>query len=75
VRVVAAAATDGRDRADLRREQLASNRVKARQNRLINSAGPSKRDQVWPWFMSADWSRTWRLLWTSSLKEGSSVTY
>jgi hypothetical protein len=47
VRVVAAAAPDGRDRAALRREQLASDRVEARQNRLTNSAGFNEGDRVW----------------------------
>jgi hypothetical protein len=41
VQKVAAALPDGRDRAALRGEQLASDRVKARQNRLIISTGPS----------------------------------
>jgi hypothetical protein len=47
--VVAAAAPDGRERAGLRREQVASNRVKARQDRLANSAGFSKGYHVWPY--------------------------
>jgi hypothetical protein len=47
VRVVAAAAPDGRDCAALRREQLVSDRVKARQNRVLNSAGSRERGQVW----------------------------
>jgi peptidoglycan hydrolase CwlO-like protein len=38
VRMVAAAAPDDRDRAALRREQLASNRVGARQNHLVGAA-------------------------------------
>jgi peptidoglycan hydrolase CwlO-like protein len=45
-RMVAAVAPDGRDRAALRREQLASDRVKARQNRLSSSAGFSEGDRV-----------------------------
>jgi hypothetical protein len=46
-RAVAASPVDGRDRAALRREQLASDRGKDRQNRLIISAESSKRGQVW----------------------------
>jgi hypothetical protein len=46
VRVVPAAAQDGRDPAALWRGQLASDRVKASQNRLINSDGSSGGDQV-----------------------------
>jgi hypothetical protein len=45
--VIAAAAPDGRDCAALRREQLASDRAKARQNRLTNSAGFNEGDHVW----------------------------
>jgi hypothetical protein len=41
VRVVTAAAPDRRKRAALRREQLASDRVKAHQKRLITSTGPN----------------------------------
>jgi hypothetical protein len=40
VRAVAAAPPDRRQRATLRREQLASDRVKARQKRLIIPTGP-----------------------------------
>jgi hypothetical protein len=47
VQAVAASPPDGWDSAALWREQLASDRVKARQNRLINSAGSSERGQVW----------------------------
>jgi hypothetical protein len=47
VRAVVAVPSDGRDRLALRRARLASDRVKARQNRLINSAGSSERDEVW----------------------------
>jgi hypothetical protein len=47
VRVVAAAAPDGRDSAALRTEQLASDRVQACQDRLDNSAGFSEGDHVW----------------------------
>jgi hypothetical protein len=46
VRVVAAAVPGGRDRASLKREQPASDGVKAHQNRLINSAGFNDGDQV-----------------------------
>jgi hypothetical protein len=49
VGVVAAATPDGRDRAALTKEQLASDRVKARQDRLANSAGFSEGDHVWPY--------------------------
>jgi hypothetical protein len=49
VRVVAAAAPDDRDRAALRREQLASDRVEARQNRLIDSTGVTEGDRVRPY--------------------------
>jgi hypothetical protein len=44
---VAAVPADGRDREALRREHLANNRVKARQNRLTNSAGFKKGDRLW----------------------------
>jgi hypothetical protein len=47
VRAVAAALPDGRDRVALRREQLASDRVKAQQNRLTNSAGFKEGDRAW----------------------------
>jgi hypothetical protein len=46
VRVVTAA-PDSRDRAALRREQLASDRMKARQIRLTNSAVFNEGDRVW----------------------------
>jgi hypothetical protein len=112
VRVVAAATPDGRNHA-LRREQLASDRMKARHNRLANLAdskkaikfgcatrlGPegshwsyshhgkactmssagsttwstrssSTPERGWWWFTSTDCHHTWRLLRTSSLKEG-----
>jgi hypothetical protein len=49
VRVVAAAAPDGRDHAGLRREQLASDRVKACQDSLASSARFSEGDHVWPY--------------------------
>jgi hypothetical protein len=49
VRVVAAAALDDRDRAAQRREQLASDRVEARQNRLIDSTGVTEGDRVRPY--------------------------
>jgi hypothetical protein len=41
VRAVAAAPPESRGRAALRREQLASDQVKARQKHLIISNGPS----------------------------------
>jgi hypothetical protein len=47
VRVVAAAAGGGRNRAALKGEQLASYRAEARQNRLTNSAGFNEGDKVW----------------------------
>jgi hypothetical protein len=47
VRAVAATPPDGRDLVALRREQLASDRVKPRQNRLIISAWSSEDDRVW----------------------------
>jgi hypothetical protein len=47
VRVVAAVAPDDGERAALRREQLASDRAKARQNRLTNMAGLNEGDRVW----------------------------
>jgi hypothetical protein len=47
VRVFAAAAPDGRDLAAVRREQLASNRMKAHNDRLANSAGFQEGNQVW----------------------------
>jgi hypothetical protein len=46
VRVVAAAAPDGRDRAAQRRGSCASDRMKARQNRLISLAESREHDQV-----------------------------
>jgi hypothetical protein len=42
-----AALPDRRERAALRREQLTSDRVKARQNRLANLAGFKEGDRVW----------------------------
>jgi hypothetical protein len=45
--MVAAAAQDGRNRVDLRRDHLASDWVKASQNRITNSAGFNKGDRVW----------------------------
>jgi hypothetical protein len=45
--VVAAVAPDDGERADLRREQMASDRAKARQNRLTNMAGLNEGDRVW----------------------------
>jgi hypothetical protein len=49
VRMVAAAAPDDRERAALRSEQLASNRVEARQNHLIGSAGVTEGSRVRPY--------------------------
>jgi hypothetical protein len=46
MRMVAAAAPYDRDRAALRREQLANDRVQARQNRLIGSAEVTEGDRV-----------------------------
>jgi hypothetical protein len=47
VRIVAAAAPDDQERAALRRGQLTSNQVGARQNRLIDSTGVTEGDRVW----------------------------
>jgi hypothetical protein len=47
--MVAAAAPDDRERAALRRGQLTSDRVEARQNRLIDSTGVTGRDRVRPY--------------------------
>jgi hypothetical protein len=47
VRIVAAAAPDDRERAAPRRGQLISDRVEARQNRLIDSTGVTEGDRVW----------------------------
>jgi hypothetical protein len=49
VRIVAAAAPDDRERAALRRGQLTSDRVEARQNRLIDSTGFTEGDRVRPY--------------------------
>jgi hypothetical protein len=49
VRMVAAAAPDDRVRAALRRGQLTSDRVEARQNRLIDSTGVTECDRVRPY--------------------------
>jgi hypothetical protein len=49
VQVVAAAAQDDRERAALRRGQLISDRVEARQNRLIDSTGVTEGDRVRPY--------------------------
>jgi hypothetical protein len=49
VQKVAAAASDDRERAALRRGQLASDRVEARQNRLIDSTGVTEGDRVRPY--------------------------
>jgi predicted RNase H-like nuclease (RuvC/YqgF family) len=70
VRMVTAAAPDDRDGAALRREQLASDRVEARQNHLIGAAGVGEGDRVRPYrparnrkvteasFGSTTWSTT-----------------
>jgi hypothetical protein len=47
VRIVAAAAPDARKRTALRRGRLTSDRVEARQNRLIDSTGVTEGDRVW----------------------------
>jgi hypothetical protein len=58
VRAVAATPPDGRNRAALWREQLASDRVKGRQNRMTNSTDSSGiLERRW-WFMLADGHRT-----------------
>jgi hypothetical protein len=49
VRIVAAAAPDDRERAALSRGQLTSDRVEARQNRLIDSTGITEGDRVRPY--------------------------
>jgi hypothetical protein len=49
VRMVAAASPDDRERAALRRGQLTSDRVEARQNRLIDSTGVTEGDRVRPY--------------------------
>jgi hypothetical protein len=47
VRAVAACTPDGRDRVAQWREQLARDRVKARQNRVTNSSGFNEGHRVW----------------------------
>jgi hypothetical protein len=49
VRIVTAAAPDDRERAALRRGQLTSDRVEARQNRPIDSTGITDGDRVRPY--------------------------
>jgi hypothetical protein len=49
VRMVAAAAPDDQERAALRRGQLTSDRVEARQNRLIDSRGVTEGDHIRPY--------------------------
>jgi hypothetical protein len=49
VRMVAAAAPDDRERAALKRGQLTSDWVEARQNRLIDSTGVTEGDRVRPY--------------------------
>jgi hypothetical protein len=49
VRIVAAAAPDDRERATLRRGQLSSSQVEARQNRRIESTGATEGDPVRPY--------------------------
>jgi predicted RNase H-like nuclease (RuvC/YqgF family) len=49
VRIVAAAAPDDRERAALRRGQLTSNPVEARQNRRVHSTGVTEGDRVRPY--------------------------
>jgi hypothetical protein len=49
VRIVAAAAPDDREGAALRRGQFTSDRVEARQNRLIDSTRVTEGDRVWPY--------------------------
>jgi hypothetical protein len=48
VGMVPAAAPEDRNHATLSREQLTSDRVEARQNRLIDSAGVTEGDRVRP---------------------------
>jgi hypothetical protein len=49
VRIVAAAAPDDRERVALRRGQLTSNQVEARQNRRNDSTGVTEGDRVRPY--------------------------
>jgi hypothetical protein len=49
MRIVAAADPDDRERAALRRGQLTSNQVEARQNRPIDSTGITEGDRVRPY--------------------------
>jgi hypothetical protein len=49
VRIVAAAAPNDRERAALRRGQLTSDQVEARQNRRIDSTGLTEEDGVRPY--------------------------
>jgi hypothetical protein len=49
VQMVAAAALDDRERVALRRGQLTSDRVEARQNRLVDSTGVTEGDRVRPY--------------------------
>jgi predicted RNase H-like nuclease (RuvC/YqgF family) len=49
VRIVAAAAPDDRELSALRRGQLTSDRVEARQNRPIDSTGITEGDRVRPY--------------------------
>jgi hypothetical protein len=48
-RMVAAAAPDDRERAALRRGRLTSDRVEARRNRLMDSAGVTEGDRLRPY--------------------------
>jgi hypothetical protein len=49
MRIFTAASPDDRERAALRRGQLTSNRVGARQNRRIDSTGVTEGDRVRPY--------------------------
>jgi hypothetical protein len=55
VRIVAAAAPDDRERAALRRGQLTSNQVEARQNRWIDSTRVTEGDRVRPYCPARKW--------------------
>jgi hypothetical protein len=74
VRVVAAAALDDPDRAALRREQLASDRVEARQNRLIDSTGVTESDRVRPYRPARNRKVTKASLGSSTWSTRSSAT-
>jgi hypothetical protein len=74
VQMVAAAAPDDREHAALRRGQLTSDRVEARQNRLIDSTGVTEGDRVRPYRPARDKKVTKASLGSTTWSTRSSAT-